>query len=380
MKKKRKLHLALVLQGCLVLAVIILAVGVYRKIPEVQLELQLTPSPVPVWGNVMAMTPDPSQPTQAPVLRTGSKGDEVIRLQERLRELGYLKGSVDGQFGSETQRALTEFQRENGLQADGVAGSATFALIYSSQAKSAPENAVAEETVTPVMTEKPVETPEPTEEPRAARPGYVTEDGMPLLVNRSHLLSDSYETYDLICLNDYCPGDVVKIKYSDMYAEREAADALIVMLRAAISEGMDSWQISAAFRTVEDQQYLFDRQVKTYMTDNGLSRSKAISATRKTVADPGSSEHHIGTCFDITIPGKSFGSTKQATWMAENCWDYGFILRYTKEKESITGFLAEPWHFRWVGLEHAKIMHEENLCLEEYIDMYGGLTETDEVL
>ena len=114
------------------------------------------------------------------------------------------------------------------------------------------------------------------------------------------------------------------------------------------------------------------------MNDNGLSRSRAISATKKTVADPGSSEHHLGTAFDITIPGTSFGSTKQAKWLAEHCWEYGFILRYTEEKQNITGFLAEPWHFRFVGTEHSLIMRDEHLCLEEYLDLYGGMVYEEE--
>ncbi|MBR2288965.1 MAG: M15 family metallopeptidase, partial [Clostridia bacterium] len=142
--------------------------------------------------------------------------------------------------------------------------------------------------------------------------------------------------------------------------------------------GEGNWQISAAYRTVAQQQTLFDRQVNSYIKNNGLSRSKAISATRKTVADPGTSEHHLGLAFDITIPGKTFGSTSQAKWLAENCWDYGFILRYTEEKQQITGFLAEPWHFRYVGTEHSRIMHEENLCLEEYLEAYGNITFEDE--
>ena len=106
------------------------------------------------------------------------------------------------------------------------------------------------------------------------------------------------------------------------------------------------------------------------MKENGMSRSKARSATRKTVADPGTSEHHLGTCFDITVPGTTFAGTEQARWLGEHCWDYGFILRYTKDKEKITGFLAEAWHFRYVGEEHARIMRDENLCLEEYLEKY----------
>ena len=99
------------------------------------------------------------------------------------------------------------------------------------------------------------------------------------------------------------------------------------------------------------------------MKNNKMSKAKAIKATRRLVADPGCSEHHVGTCFDITVPGKSFASTKQSTWLAEHAWEYGFIQRYAKGKTSITGISNEAWHYRWVGLEHSTIMHNEDLCL-----------------
>ena len=84
-----------------------------------------------------------------------------------------------------------------------------------------------------------------------------------------------------------------------------------------------------------------------------------FAVTLKKVADIGYRNVQIsGTC------------PYPAEWLKEHCWDYGFILRYNKDKESITGFLAEPWHFRYVGIEHAKIMQDENLCLEEYLEEY----------
>ena len=69
----------------------------------------------------------------------------------------------------------------------------------------------------------------------------------------------------------------------------------------------------------------------------------------------------------------SFKGTKQSNWISQHCWEYGFILRYTEEKEAITGFSAESWHFRYVGEEHSLKMRDENLCLEEYIEKYGKL-------
>ncbi len=362
--KNRKNQIGFVCAIVLMIALFISARHSAGLIPDVQREIRTTPSPTPVYGNVMKETRDPAAETPFPVLGSGSSGIQVLEIQKRLLELKYPIYLVDGQYGSETIQAVMLFQEANQLETDGIVGIQTYTRLMSSQARE-----YTPPTETPVVTVTPQPTETQTPVPEKSK-GYITEDGFPLLVNREHPLPDSYQTYDLVCMNDVCPTEIVKIKYQDTYAEREAVEALLQMLQEAVNQGIDSWQISAAYRTVDQQQYLFDRQVRAYMQDNNLSRTKAIQATRKTVADPGTSEHHTGVCFDITVPGKSFGGTVQAEWLKEHCWDYGFILRYNKDKESITGFLAEPWHFRYVGIEHAKIMQDENLCLEEYLEEY----------
>lgn len=364
--------IGLVAAAALFIAVLVLGGQVLNLAPQVQEEMRTTPTPTPLYGNVMAVTPDPSLPTSVPVLKNGSAGSAVRELQTRLQELGYYDGEIDGQFGSGTRAAVVLFQQQHGLDADGMVGQATSALLYSEDAQPMAE-ATAIPTIVPEMPEPTAASASVSGTAVITRKPYLRSDGLPLLVNRDNPLPEDYEPYDLVELNDYCDADLVKIKYSDTYAEREAVDALMVMLQAAHDEGITVWQISAAYRTVAYQQQLFDQRVETYISQNGLSRSKAISATRQTVADPGASEHHLGTAFDITVPGVSFAGTEQAKWLAENCWDYGFILRYSKEKESITGFLAEAWHFRYVGTLHSLVMRDENLCLEEYLDKYGAI-------
>ena len=126
-----------------VILLVILAIGLgfllSRMIPtigEVQREMSLTPTPLPeVPDNVMAVTRDPSAPTPEPVLRTGSRGEEVTKLQMRLRDLGYYSDVIDGQFGGATKTAVMEFQLANGLVGDGLVGSETAAVLYSPQAK-----------------------------------------------------------------------------------------------------------------------------------------------------------------------------------------------------------------------------------------------------
>ena len=94
----------------------------------------------------------------------------------------------------------------------------------------------------------------------------------------------------------------------------------------------------------------------TYELDYGAARAKALQS----VAIPGTSEHHLGLAVDIV------GTAAQA-WLAEHCWEYGFILRYTGDKAHITGIIDEPWHFRYVGTEVSLDMQYSGLCLEEYL-------------
>lgn len=340
--------IGIIVLAILLVAAIILGVRVAGLVDLTYTEMHLTPTPVPPYGNVMQVTIDPSLPTPAPMLRSGSEGEEVVALQTRLQELGYYTGSIDGQFGPGTRDAVTLFQQQHGLGADGIVGQETREMLNSDQAH-------------------PLITPEPVEEDALAG---LTMDGLPMLVNRTHLLPEGYVPSDLVDMNSYCDPAIVTIKYSGTQADRTSVDALLTMLAAAQQDGITVWQVSSAYRTVDYQTQLFNQQKKEFL-DQGFSEGNAISATRKTVADPGSSEHHLGTSFDITVPGVAFKGTAQANWLAEHCWDYGFILRYTEEKESVTGFLAEPWHFRYVGVEHSIPMRDSGLCLEEYLELYG---------
>lgn len=193
----------------------------------------------------------------------------------------------------------------------------------------------------------------------------ITQVEMPILVNEAFPLPEGYKTENLVRMRDYCDSSVVYIKGSEIDGEKVAVDALMTMLRAAIAEGVSNWQISAGYRSIAYQQKVWDNKVYEYRQE-GLSASKARQATAKVVAKPGCSEHHTGLAFDVTVPGESFPTTKQSKWLGENCYKYGFIIRYPEDKTSITGILREPWHIRYVGQPHAQIMHDNNWCLEEY--------------
>jgi len=130
-----------------------------------------------------------------------------------------------------------------------------------------------------------------------------------------------------------------------------------------LETGCDDLLLCAGLRTEEDQQYLRDRGMETHGAEH----------TNTFIALPGYSEHHTGLALDFayydvyTGDSYDFDGTGDEIWILEHCWEYGFVQRYPAGKIDITGIGTEEWHFRYVGLPHAKIMYEEDLCLEEYL-------------
>ena len=131
-------------------------------------------------------------------------------------------------------------------------------------------------------------------------------------------------------------------------------------------------QLVSAFRSIHLQDKLFTRSVNSYMSQ-GYSEADAINKANYSRTFSGTSEHNTGLGFDIMEKGnfslsESFENTAQFRWLMENAEDFGFILRYAKDKTTQTGIMYEPWHFRYVGVEHAKKINELGMCLEEYIN------------
>ena len=277
------------------------------------------------------------------ILSVGAKGEDVTRLQQRLKDLGYLDGKVDGQYGGGTKRAVIAFQRMHGLTTDGVAGQETQEKLYAEDAKHAPDGS----------------------------PVNVLEGDVPMLVNKDNPVpsGEFFVPADMVQLNKELSSKLVTIKYKKTRGVKAAVEALKVMLEAAKADGIGKWQVSAGYRSWDDQVNMLNSKVRSYQKSHkDWSSSKARRAALRTVAEPGCSEHHLGLAFDVNKKGaSSFAGTKQSKWLNEHCWEYGFIIRYQKEKEKITGFEAEPWHIRYVGVEHALYMRDHDLCLEEYI-------------
>jgi D-alanyl-D-alanine carboxypeptidase len=138
--------------------------------------------------------------------------------------------------------------------------------------------------------------------------------------------------------------------------DAQANNALNEMINAAKTEGVVLRMISG-FRSYSTQNTLYNN----YVARDGKAEADRYSAR------PGHSEHQTGLAFDLNSLEQSFENTKEGKWLAENCWKYGFIIRYPKGKESVTGYMFEPWHVRYLGKEVAKKVYESGKCLEEYL-------------
>jgi len=169
---------------------------------------------------------------------------------------------------------------------------------------------------------------------------------------------------------DYVPADLVRpnVRFSfgnedieKSYLKEEAARAMEKMFQQAETEGITLYAVSG-YRSYKRQTQVFQREVET------KGEEKAMEA----VAIPGQSEHQTGLAMDISAESvkldlvESFENTPEGRWLKKNAHKFGFILRYPKGKEAITGYQYEPWHFRYVGEEMAKIIYENDWTLEEF--------------
>lgn len=137
------------------------------------------------------------------------------------------------------------------------------------------------------------------------------------------------------------------------------------MIQGASSQNVKLW-ISSGYRSLEKQSELFANKVNEYK-NKGYTDIDATNLAQGVVARPSTSEHNMGIAVDLNGVKDDFCYSEEYKWLMENSHNYGFVLRYDNDKQSITGKIYEPWHFRYVGEDHAKEMKEKNLCLEEYV-------------
>jgi len=179
-----------------------------------------------------------------------------------------------------------------------------------------------------------------------------------LLINKQHTIPEDYE---------FTLGTIK----GSMRCDERIIEPLTQMFAAAKEDGVNLI-VCSPYRDLARQEYLFDRKMKGFIR-SGMSYVDAYKTASITVTVPGASEHQIGLAVDIISDTYSaldigFADTAAGQWLAQHSWEYGFILRYPLGKEDVTGIQYEPWHFRYVGVDAAKVITEEGITLEEFIE------------
>ena len=176
-----------------------------------------------------------------------------------------------------------------------------------------------------------------------------TTKGQLMLVNGRHYLDEHYKPDSLVKFNKTCC-------YEEQRALGAVVDAFIAMQQDCEKQTDAHLMVNSAYRSYQDQMGTFKRNDKRY------------------VAHPGFSEHQTGLAIDVTSlqhPLKwEFGKSKEGVWMRENCHKYGLILRYPEKQSHIFGYSYEPWHLRYVGVETATRIHDEDITFDEYYAYY----------
>lgn len=214
-----------------------------------------------------------------------------------------------------------------------------------------PGSAAADETAAETTAEM-----QPVPATQAADPPS-KDDPLLLLVSRAQPLAEDYAP-ELTQLHDW-PYSIAAIAY----------EPLRQMLAAGRAEGL-SFTVASAYRSTDSQRQLFDEDVEARVSE-GMTEDEAREETARWTMPPGCSEHETGLAVDIVATdNQRLDDTQEQTpetiWLHENCWRFGFILRYPAGKEDVTGIDYESWHYRYVGIEAARYLTEQQLTLDEF--------------
>ena len=222
-------------------------------------------------------------------------------------------------------------------------------------AQEAPQEAPAPTQEEPAEPEEDPQTPAQETEPASEEDPAQTDAGDDwklILVNAEHPVPEDYSV-------------TLKELRNDQWVDERIYPELQQMFDDARAEGIYPL-INESYRSAERQQEILDNYIAAYEAE-GLSTEEAQQRALEVVAKPGTSEHQLGLALDIIVEYEE-DSTVTWQWLKENCWRYGFILRYPEDKTEITGISYEPWHFRYVGAEAAQQITERGITLEEYLE------------
>ena len=177
-----------------------------------------------------------------------------------------------------------------------------------------------------------------------------------ILLNKNNILPDNY---------DFA---LAEIAGSDIKMDIDAADFYNKMYLEAAEEGIILTPFSG-YRTVSFQRKLFENKLEDIIDETGMEEKEAAAEAVKSVNIPATSEHNAGLSVDVVSRDSSFAETDEYKWLTENAHKYGFILRYPKNKEKVTGVEFKPYHWRFVGVNAANEMKKSGQCLEEYLKL-----------
>lgn len=187
-------------------------------------------------------------------------------------------------------------------------------------------------------------------------------DNQWVLVNKEYGLAEDFVPDNLVTVDVPTISEMLEVNQMN----KVASDQLTQLFDAAKRAGHDLYALSG-YRSYQTQDTLYNN----YVAQHGQEAASKFSA------QPGHSEHQTGLAMDVTSAAvnyelsQAFGETEEGKWIAENAFRFGFILRYLQGKEHITGYMYEPWHFRYVGKEMAQLLHERELTYEEYLAELG---------
>ena len=245
--------------------------------------------------------------------------------------------------------------------------------VSGTQTQTQTQTAAAETTEAPETESKAEQTEAPTKAESVSEYAYayagfspklaeINEDKWYLmLVNRDYILPDDYTVKTAKTVIDVYGG------YDRGYLDYRVAPHYIEMYNAALEDGLKLSPLSG-YRSVARQKNNFENLIRDYM-NKGYSKAQATVLASEIILPPSTSEHNAGLAMDILSLEVSFENSDEFAWLQEHAADYGFILRYPKDKQDITKITYEPWHWRYVGVKAAKEMEASGECLEEYLGL-----------
>ena len=208
----------------------------------------------------------------------------------------------------------------------------------------------------------------------AAEAKAMLADPLMILVNHTNKMPENYTFETAEC------GSKTAVNKT---LQTAACNAFLELQKAAAAENVTVW-MQSGYRSVSYQKKLYDNKTQ-YYRNKGLSEAAAREKAAAIVNPPGCSEHNCGLAADLNSPEHTtldtgFADTAAFRWLCENAEQYGFILRYPKEAESVTGITYEPWHWRYVGPENAALLNRSGLCLEDAVAVLQRIAAGETVI